>query len=257
MSPGPDPHRSDQHLSGRQPKAVQSAFKVLEEVARRGAGVTAKEVARASGIPPATTYRLLNILVAEGYLVRMPDLHGFALGQKASGLVGSAAAPPMVCHAAKLSLNELRSTIRFGVHLVLYGATSIRVADSDPDHPFTSAPLITRYLHGSAIGRLYLAEQPDWRAVWPEAQLRASTDRTVTTPSALDTLLREVRARGFSCQSGELRADTACLAVPVRSHSGALVAAIALAAPADRADALVPLADQVRVCAEQLGPLVS
>jgi DNA-binding IclR family transcriptional regulator len=124
-------------------------------VARRGAGVTAKEVAHASGMSPATTYRLLNILVAEGYLVRMPDLHGFALGQKVGRLVGGAA-PPTVCHAVPMTLAELRGSIRFGVHLVLYGATSIRVSDSDPDHPFTSAPLLTRFLHASAIGRLYL-----------------------------------------------------------------------------------------------------
>jgi DNA-binding IclR family transcriptional regulator len=248
---------SDQHLSGRQPKAVQSALKVLEEVARRGAGVTAKEVARASGIPPATTYRLLNILVAEGYLVRMPDLHGFALGQKVGGLVGGAAAPPTVCHAARTTLNDLRSTIRFGVHLVLYGAASIRVADSDPDHPFTSAPLITRYLHASAIGRLHLAEQHDWRTAWPEARLRAATDLTTTAPVAIDALLRDVRNRGYASQRGELRVDTACLAVPVWSHTRALVAAIALSAPVDRADALEPLVEDVRACADLLGPLVS
>jgi DNA-binding IclR family transcriptional regulator len=248
---------SDLHLSGRQPKAVQSALKVLEEVARRGAGVTAKEVARASGIPPATTYRLLNILVAEGYLVRMPDLHGFALGQKVSGLVGGAAAPPTVCQAARETLNDLRSTIRFGVHLVLFGAASIRVADSDPDHPFSSAALITRYLHASAIGRIYLADQPDWRAAWPEARLRSATELTTTSPTGIDALMLVVRARGYAEQRGELRADSACLAVPVRSQTGTLVAAIALAAPVDRADALEPLLDAVRDCAKRLGPLVS
>lgn len=252
MSPAPD-----QYLSGRQPKAVQSALQVLEEVARRGAGVTAKEVARASGIPSATTYRLLNILVAEGYLVRMPDLHGFALGQKVGRLVGGAAAPPTVCHAARMTLNDLRSSIRFGVHLVLYGDTSIRVADGDPDHPFTSAPLITRYLHASAIGRLHLAEQHDWRSAWPEARLRAATELTTTTPAAVDALLRDVRSRGYATQRGELRPDAACLAVPVRSQSRALVAAVALSAPVDRADALEPLVDKVQNCAGLLGPLVS
>lgn len=247
---------TDQYLSGRQPKAVQSALKVLEEVARRGAGVTAKEVAHASGIPPATTYRLLNILVAEGFIVRMPDLHGFALGQKVNGLVGTASAPT-VCHAARVELSKLRSKIRFGVHLVLYGTTSIRVADSDPDHPFTSAPLITRFLHASAIGRIYLAEQDDWRTAWPEARLRAATETTVTSMQSIDALLREVRDRGYACQAGELRPDAACLAVPVRSHTGALVAAIALSAPVDRADALEPLVPLVEETAVRIGPLVS
>jgi len=246
----------DQHLSGRQPQAVQNALRVLEEVARRGAGVTAKEVARASGVPSATTYRLLNLLVAEGYLVRMPDLHGFALGQKVSALTGGAA-PPAVCTAARMCVAELRTTIRFGVHLVLYGSTSIRIADADPDRPFTSAQLLTRYLHASALGRLYLADKTHWREYWPDNRLRAATERTVTSSTALDGILADVRAQGFASQVSELNLETACLAIPVRSATGGLVAAISLSAPAARAKALPPLVDQVKGCADQLGPLVS
>jgi DNA-binding IclR family transcriptional regulator len=73
---------ADAGLRARQPKAVQSAFAVLEEVARCGPGVTGMEVSRNLGLPKATTYRLLNLLVEDEYLVRMPDLSGFALGRK-------------------------------------------------------------------------------------------------------------------------------------------------------------------------------
>jgi DNA-binding IclR family transcriptional regulator len=142
-------------LSGRQPKAVQTGLQVLEEVARRGTGVTAEEVAHSLHLPPATAYRVLNILVAEGYLVRTPDLHGFALGRKLSGLV-TAAAPPTVCHAARQVLAELRGRVRFGVHLVLYTASAAKVVDPDPDHPYIAAQLLTRYRHASAVGKLLL-----------------------------------------------------------------------------------------------------
>ena len=37
----------DGSLSGRQPKAVQSALQVLEQLARAGVGVTAKEIKKA------------------------------------------------------------------------------------------------------------------------------------------------------------------------------------------------------------------
>jgi DNA-binding IclR family transcriptional regulator len=77
----------DVGLRARQPKAVQSAFAVLEEVARCGPGVTGMEVSRNLGLPKATTYRLLNLLVQDEYLVRMPDLSGFALGRKVEMLV--------------------------------------------------------------------------------------------------------------------------------------------------------------------------
>lgn len=69
-------------LRARQPKAVQRAFAVLEEVARCGPGVTGQQVAANLGMPKATAYRLLNLLVQDEYLIRMPDLAGFALGNK-------------------------------------------------------------------------------------------------------------------------------------------------------------------------------
>ncbi|MFJ6162871.1 helix-turn-helix domain-containing protein [Pseudarthrobacter sp. NPDC092184] len=69
-------------LRARQPKAVQSAFAVLEEVARCGPGVTGQQVAQNLAMPRATAYRLLNLLVQDEYLIRMPDLSGFALGGK-------------------------------------------------------------------------------------------------------------------------------------------------------------------------------
>src|SRR5262245_66542742 len=104
----------DGSLSGRQPKAVQSALQVLEQVARAGVGVTAKEIAEHLSMPSATTYRLLNLLVADGYVVRLPDLSGFSLGPRLGVLI-DAAVSPIVCTAAREGLGELRVSVGFGV----------------------------------------------------------------------------------------------------------------------------------------------
>lgn len=42
-------------LTARQPRAIQSALTVLEAVASLGAGVTARELSEAIGLPRATT----------------------------------------------------------------------------------------------------------------------------------------------------------------------------------------------------------
>ena len=66
-------------------RAVQKALGMLEAVAHLGPGTTAKEIATFAGVPSATAYRMLNLLVAEGFLVRVPDLSGFALGRRTAG----------------------------------------------------------------------------------------------------------------------------------------------------------------------------
>jgi DNA-binding IclR family transcriptional regulator len=212
---------ADGTLSGRQPKAVQSALRVLEEVARAGVGVTAKEIAENLSMPSATAYRLLNLLVADGYIVRLPDLSGFSLGHRMAGLIDAAVAPA-VCTAAREVLAELRLSVRFGVHLFYFTNTAMRAADLDAEFPPpVDQSVLNRNLHASAVGKLLLAEKQDIGGLVPVSD-------------ALLRQLDEVRTQGFSAQTGELRADSACVAVPVRAPAGALVAALAMSGRADQ-----------------------
>jgi DNA-binding IclR family transcriptional regulator len=125
-------------LTGRQPKAIVHALDVLEAVARHGPGVTAAEISVSLGLSPATSYRLLNLLVAEEYLVRLPDLSGFALGRRAiefAGVAAPAAWPP-VPRRARAVVARVRGAVRWGVHLALCSESGLaHIADEDPDHP--------------------------------------------------------------------------------------------------------------------------
>lgn len=91
MSDDMDP-RTAIPFRGREPGAVDSAFAILEEVAKAGAGVSAREIAESLGLSRATTYRILKHLVQQEYLVRSPDLTGFALGRRVQDLVRAASA---------------------------------------------------------------------------------------------------------------------------------------------------------------------
>ena len=241
-------------ISGRQPRAVRTALAVLEEVVAAGPGVTAKEISTALRLPPATTYRVLNLLVGEEYLVRLPDLRGFALGRRAARL--SPVAVPRLPTAARTVVDHLRGRVRWGVHLAIFDGARLQVLDPDPDHPPSDADLLARLPQASALGRLLLAEQPDWRALVRD--LRPVTDRTVTDPDALDAVLDAVRRDGLATQTGQLRPDRGCLAVPVRSPAdGALVAGLALSGPATRvADPDPELVTLLREHATTLGPLL-
>jgi DNA-binding IclR family transcriptional regulator len=236
---------ADGALSGRQPKAVQSALQVLEAVALAGVGVTAKEIADRLNMPSATTYRLLNLLVADGYIVRLPDLSGFSLGPR-MGVLIDAAVSPTVCTAARDVLAELRLSVRFGVHLFYFTNTSVRIADSDSEYPPPADESVLNHrLHACAVGKLLLAEKRD-----VEALLTA-------TPPGLAEQLHVVREQGFATQTGELRDGTACVAVPIRSTAGALVAAVAMSARAEQDQLLARQVPVLRECATRLSPLLA
>ena len=241
-------------ISGRQPRAVRNALAMLEEVVAAGPGVTAKEISTALRLPQATTYRLLNLLVGEEYLVRLPDLKGFALGRRAARLALPVAAT--VPTAARAVVDHLRAQVRWGVHLASYTGGQVALIDPDPDHPPSDAAVLARYPQVSALGRLLLAEQSDWRALVRE--LRTFTEHTVHSPAELGVLLGHVGRDAVARQCGELRVDRGCIAVPVRAPGDhRLVAGLALAGPAHRvAEPNVELVGLLREHADRLAPLL-
>jgi len=230
------------------------ALRVLEEVVAAGPGVTAKEISASLGLPQATTYRILNLLVAEEYLVRLPDLSGFALGVRAARL--ALRSSPAPCSAVRAVVAHLRGRTRWAVHLASYTPRQIALIDVDPDHPPPAAGMLARHPYAFALGRLLLAEQLDWRTLTHE--LHAFTARTIVSEPELERVLRRVAADGMAKQCGEFREDRGCIALPIRSpRDGRLVGGLAVAGPPDRiAETNEELIQAVRDHAERLGPLL-
>ena len=233
------PAVDDHGMTGRQPKAATTALHALEEVARHGPGVTAQEIARALAVSAPTAYRLLNLLVGEEYLVRLPDLSGFALGRRAMEFVGTAAsAAPQIPRRARSLIARLRSSTRWGVHLITYANGHLHVVDPDPDHPPHDEVFLERHMERCAVGRLLLSDA-------------AAAD----TPRTGDPQTRHPR---YAIQVGELERHLGCVAIAVRDEGGVLIAAIAIAGPADRiADAVDDLLLNAAPVARELADLLS
>jgi DNA-binding IclR family transcriptional regulator len=234
-------------LGGRQPKAIHSALSVIEEVARSGPGVTAHEISAALGMSRATAYRLIALLVEDEYLVRMPDLRGFALGRKVVELA-SLVAPPPPPRAARSVLDALRGHTRGGIHLVRYDGDRVHPLDLDPDFPLIDEARALRELDASAMGRLLLAELAATGQPLP-GTVRASADRVAE-------IRRQTEAAGYARQVAEFSRGYGCIAVPIRGPRGRLVAGLALSAPATRVEDPGDVLDRLRDGARTLEPLL-
>ncbi|GAA2048140.1 helix-turn-helix domain-containing protein [Williamsia deligens] len=191
-------------------RSVINALELLEEVAASGPGVTAIDLARSLGLSRSTTYRLVNLLAQEEYLVRTPDLGGFALGRKLDRLVGVASAAP-VTDQVRAVLDDARGGLRFGLHLFGYlrpGTSRARITllDIDPDYPLSDPSRILHDHTSSAVGRLLL---------------------TYETSDPARTI-------GFATQTGSFVPGFGCLALPVLSPEGHLRAALSVSAPEHR-----------------------
>lgn len=222
---------SGDELAARQPRAIRNALTVLEAVAELGPGATAREISTALGLPRATAYRLLNLLVQDEYLVRTPDLSGFALGAKVVNLARSAA-PRWVPSVAREVLTEVRTRIRGGVHLVFYTDGRVEVADEDSDFPLSDPVRLTREPQRYALGRMLLAEQ-----------------------GRLD--VADLDHYGVTRQIGEISPEYACLAVPIRTAAGVLAGGLAFSGPRHRVEEPTAVIAVLMPAAQRLTPMLT
>jgi DNA-binding IclR family transcriptional regulator len=217
-------------LGGHEPRAVQKALALLEAVARLGSGATAKEIAHATSTPPATAYRLLNLLVADGFLVRIDDLSGFALGRRTRELAGAAPAADVDYSEV---IDDLRSGTRFGVYLAAYTGGRVRLLDRDPDHELTGETALATHVHASAIGKLLLANHPYGDAL---TDLRRFTSHTIVDLADLAIELSRIRATDLATERDEMKMGRSAAAVPVRDADGRVSGCIAVIGRTGRLD---------------------
>ena len=90
----------------------------------------------------------------------------------------------------------------------------------------------------TSLGRVLLAYQPPERieAYLDRVELRKLTEKTVTSRSRLETILRRCRREGYTSIQDELDYGIVSVAVPVRSGSGDVVAAINCSTATSRVD---------------------
>ena len=200
-------------------------------------GVT--EAAEAIGMPRSSTHALMTSLVETG-LLNSPGRGRYRLGWRIVELYETMRASldlravgTSVLHALN---EETGETVNMGVldhEEVLYldrvsGRMQLSVTGLRPGSRLEP--------HCCAIGKVLLAftHPVEAQQILNARPLKRYTEHTITDPKKLVAELDEVRRTGLAYEDGEVVAEVACVAAPVRDPFGATVAAISLTVPAAR-----------------------
>jgi DNA-binding IclR family transcriptional regulator len=186
----------------------------------------------------STVHRLAATLTAARFLEQNGDTGKYRLGLALFELGALVRRRMDVANEARPQLRELLEktgeTVQLGIvdHLsVLYvyemeSRRAIRMAAAVGGR----APL-----HCTAVGKVLLAFlPPDHLKQVLDAGLTAYTPKTLTRREAILAMLAEVKARDYATDDEESETGLRAIASPVRNHSGAVIAAVGVAAPVQR-----------------------
>jgi DNA-binding IclR family transcriptional regulator len=233
--------------------SVQRAMRLLECVAAREYGATAKQLAREAQLALPTTYHLLRTLTHEGYLRRDKGL--FFLGDATERLSRSGAEQKRRS-TVEDALAHWRDMLGVPVYYAVYRAGEIEivsVADT-PGNPAVAEWADFRETgHAHAIGQCLLSQLDDAtrRDHIDRHPVRALTPYTVPDAHTLLRRLERVGRMEPVLERQEYALGTACAALPLTA--GTTAATVAVSLPCHQADRLLPA---VRRLQSELGRLL-
>ena len=247
-------------------RSPDRALRLVEHLSRSPQGLTAKQLARRTGIPVKTVYHHLKTIIDRRWAWRGEDGRHYFVPD----VLGSVTDVAVRLHRVQPVLERLAVDTACGVFL-----TSLRdgqltvIAHSE----VAGAPRLddladglSEAAHATAGGRALLAAMPSsHRHRYLKASgLRPFTAQTVRSQEELDDELRIAGETGVYTEYGQCRSDVACSGVIVRtgphtSDNLALAIAMRIDLARDRrrtADRLLrlALADLVPIVAPALTP---
>jgi IclR family KDG regulon transcriptional repressor len=216
-------------------QSLERAFAILDEVARRPAGITA--IAERVRLPKSTVARLLATLEDVEAVERF-DGARWRIGPGIDALTAAVSSERSLISIAHPCLVDLVAELGEDAGLGLPDGNEILYVDQvESDNPVqvrdwtgTRAPM-----HAVPSGLVLLAEWPDDALdAYLSSELVALTRHTITDPDELRSRLAEVRGRGYAWGLEEFAEGIDSIAAPIRDARGKAVAAIHLHGPSYR-----------------------
>jgi DNA-binding IclR family transcriptional regulator len=212
------------------------ATRVLEVFGPDTLALSASDIARRTGIPMASTHRIVAQMVRLGLLEKGPD-RLLRVGVRLWELSWRSTVALGLRNVALPYLEDLQSVVRQHTQLavldgldVLYlerlsarGKTTVnitRVAGRLPAHTCSSGIVLLAFGPRDLQDKVLTAER-----------LTSFTAATITDPDGLRRTLADTRLRGTATQRGTVHPDAAGVAAPIRDHTNVVVAALSVIVP--------------------------
>lgn len=269
--PAPPAHDDDRDAGGAPPartagdappiavKTLAKALGLLDAVAASQHPPTVGELAARTGLARPTAYRLVQALVAAGFLEQHANDQRLAIGYAVLPLAASLLDRNRLRLEALPHLQSLAVRMNSRVNLgILHRQRVLILGGTEKPNLPTIYSRFGRTVpaHCCALGKAMLAFLPPARAraALAARPLEARTPNTITTVPAMLAEFEAIRARGYATERGENTPTSCCVAAPIFGADDEPVGAISVSGRS--LEALIADIEAVQQTAELVSHLI-
>lgn len=221
-------------------QSVERALSLLSAFTQEHPERRVSELVASTGLGQSTVSRLLGALVTLGYLSHDERSGLFSVGPQVVTLAAIGLNRSPVHQQSRQLTQNLAGRLGLGANVAeRHGANLFYLCHFEGPNAPRSTTLIGKGgpLHSTAMGKALISEfsREEVSALLGASYARY-TPHTITDLDALTATLDEVRERGYATEVEELAFGRACLAVPVRDRTGAIVASLSVSGPLSAMD---------------------
>jgi DNA-binding IclR family transcriptional regulator len=227
--------------------SVRNAARLLKQFSYQQRELGVSELARRLGVGKSTAHRLVTTLAAEHLLEHDPETTKYRLGLAVYDLSAAVSAHFELHEAAVPAMAQLRNVTGEAVQLaVLDGREVVYVERLDSPNTLQMFLAVGRrnWAHCTGTGKLLLASlsHRQLERILDGWTLPQRTPSTITDMRLLHEELDDIRRRGWARNLNEAEIGAMSVAAGVRDATGEVVAAMSVAGPVQRMEAV---ADQL------------
>lgn len=217
-------------------KSFAKGLAVLEAVARGGRPRGVTELSRELQLTKSNAHRLLQTLVAQGFVRHDAERGTYTASLKLWELGTGVLAQIDVRDFAMPHLRALARRCGETVNLAILDGTHVLFIERiEAGQPVRAGYVGVRApAHALATGKALLAHAPETVIAAACARPQAFTKHTITDPAALHAELAAVRRQGYATNRGEWRELVNSIAGPVWGPREVPVAAVGVTGPKER-----------------------
>ena len=214
--------------------AIDRAFDVLECLARSDDEMSLVDLARETGIPKSTLFRLMSTLQERKCVTRDEERKTYRLGLRLMELGHAYRDQSNLLDAAETHMETVAEACEESVFLGMLDEQEVifvRSKESPKSAVFVrkSGQRAPAYCTATGLAMLAFRPQEEVERILEASELKAHTPNTTTDADALREKLQEIRHTHVAVVDGEYNPALLCVSAPVFDEEGTSVASLTVA----------------------------